>query len=84
MKLSRRMAVAGGVVFALLVLTVRAARAADACSLLTAGQAAAALGVPEVNARGGLRTGVSGRPRNISGERDSLRWCWKARTTERR
>ena len=53
MELRRRMAFAGGVVFALVMLSGRAAWAAapvDVCSLLTTAQAAAALSVPEVNA----------------------------------
>ncbi len=54
MELRRRMAFAGGVVFALVMLSGRAAWAAvDVCSLLTTAQAAAALGVPEVNAGAG-------------------------------
>ncbi|MGC2613216.1 MAG: hypothetical protein WA354_04230 [Terracidiphilus sp.] len=56
MELRRRMAFAGGVVFALAMLSGRAAWAAapvDVCSLLTNDQAAAALGVPEVNAGAG-------------------------------
>jgi hypothetical protein len=50
------MAFAGGVVFALVMLSGRAVWAAppvDVCSLLTSDQAAAALGVPEVNAGAG-------------------------------
>jgi hypothetical protein len=51
MELRRRMVIAGGVVFTLL-LSGRAALAApvDVCSLLTTQQVAALLGVPEVNA----------------------------------
>jgi hypothetical protein len=45
-----RMAIAGGVVFASSMLSGRAAWAFDPCSLLTTEQAAAALGVPAVNA----------------------------------
>jgi len=44
------MVFAGGVVFALVMMSGRAARAVDPCSLLTAEQAASALGVPDVNA----------------------------------
>jgi hypothetical protein len=47
------MAFAVGVVFALVMLGGRAVWAVDACSLLTTEQAAAALGVPEVNAGAG-------------------------------
>ncbi len=54
MELRRRMVIAGGVVFALVMLSGRAAWAAvDVCSMLTVEQAAAALGVPEVNAGAG-------------------------------
>ena len=56
MELRRRMAFAGGVIFALGMSSGRAAWAAapvDVCSLLTSDQAAAALGVPEVNAGAG-------------------------------
>jgi len=53
MELRRRMALAGSVVFAAVMLCGRAAWAVDPCSLLTTGQAAAALGVPEVNAGAG-------------------------------
>lgn len=53
MELRRRMALAGSVVFAVVLLSGRAAWAVDVCSLLTAGQAAAALGVPDVNAGAG-------------------------------
>jgi hypothetical protein len=55
MELRRRMAFAVGVVFASVMLSGRAAWAApvDVCSLLTAKQAATALGVPEVNAGAG-------------------------------
>lgn len=54
MELRRRMAFAGGVIFASVMLSGRAAWAAvDVCSLLTPDQAAAALGVPEVNAGAG-------------------------------
>jgi hypothetical protein len=56
MALRRRMVFAGGVVFASVMLSGRAAWAAapvDVCSLLTSEQAAAALGVPEVNAGAG-------------------------------
>jgi hypothetical protein len=49
----RRMVFAGGVVFASVMLSGRAAWAVDACSLLTAEQAASALSVPEVNAGAG-------------------------------
>jgi hypothetical protein len=49
MELSR-MAFSGCVVFASVMLSGRAAWAADPCSLLTTDQAAAALGVPDVNA----------------------------------
>jgi hypothetical protein len=49
----RRMALAGCVVFASVMLSGRAAWAVDPCSLLTADQAAAALGVPDVNAGAG-------------------------------
>ena len=50
MKPRRRMALAGGVVFASLMSSERAAWAFDPCSLLTTEQAAAALGVPDVKA----------------------------------
>ena len=56
MALRRRMVFAGGVVFASVMLSGRAAWAAapvDVCSMLTPNQAAAALGVPEVNAGAG-------------------------------
>lgn len=53
MELRSRMAFAGGVVFASMMLSGRAAWAVDPCSLLTAEQAAAALGVPDVNAGAG-------------------------------
>ena len=53
MGLRCRMALAGGVVFAVVLLSRRAAWWVDVCSLLTAGQAAAALGVPDVNAGAG-------------------------------
>jgi hypothetical protein len=56
MELRRRMAFAGSVVFALVILSGLAAWAAapvDVCSMLTPDQAAAALGVPEVNAGAG-------------------------------
>ena len=53
MELRRRMAFAGGIVFALVMLSGRAAWAVDVCSLLTADQAATALGVPDVNAGAG-------------------------------
>ena len=53
MELRRRMAFAGCVVFASMMLSGRAAWAVDPCSLLTAGQAATALGVPDVNAGAG-------------------------------
>ena len=50
MELRRRMAFAGGVVFASMMLSGPAAWAVDPCSLLTVEQAAAALGVPDVKA----------------------------------
>jgi len=50
MELRRRIAFAGCFVFALVMLSGRAARAVDPCSLLTTEQAAAALSVPDVNA----------------------------------
>ncbi len=50
MELRRRMALAGCVVFASVMLSGRAAWAVDPCSLLTTGQAATALDVPDVNA----------------------------------
>jgi hypothetical protein len=50
MELRRRMAFAGCFVFASVMLSGRAAWAVDPCSLLTIEQAAAALGVPDVNA----------------------------------
>jgi hypothetical protein len=53
MELRRRMAFAAGVVFASMMLSGRAAWAVDPCSLLTTEQAAAALGVPDVNASPG-------------------------------
>lgn len=53
MELRGRMVFAGVVVFASVMLSGRAAWAVDACSLLTTDQAAAALGVPEVNAGAG-------------------------------
>jgi hypothetical protein len=53
MELRRRLALAGCVVFASVMLSGRAAWAVDVCSLLTTGQAAAALGVPDVNAGAG-------------------------------
>ena len=49
MRLTRGIAFAGGVAFALLMLSGPSARAVDPCSLLSPEQAAAALGVPEVN-----------------------------------
>ena len=49
----RRMALAGCVVFASVMLSGRAAWAVDPCSLLTTDQAAAVLGVPDVNAGAG-------------------------------
>jgi hypothetical protein len=53
MELRRRMALAGCVVFASVMLSGGAAWAVDVCSLLTTQQAAAALGVPDVNAGAG-------------------------------
>jgi hypothetical protein len=53
MKVRPGMAFAGLVVFASVMLSGRAAWAVDPCSLLTTAQAAAALGVPEVNASPG-------------------------------
>ena len=53
MELRRRMAFAGCVVFASVMLSGQAAWAVDPCSLLTTEQAAAALGVPDVNAGAG-------------------------------
>jgi|SRR5579862_2504507 len=56
MELRRRMVFAGGVVFALVMLSGRAVWAmasVDVCSMLSADQAAAALGVPEANAGAG-------------------------------
>lgn len=53
MELRRRAAFAGFVVFALAMLSGRAAWAVDPCSLLTPVQAATALGVPDVNAGAG-------------------------------
>jgi len=53
MEQRRRIALAGYVAFALGMLSGRAAWAVDACSLLTTGQAATALGVPDVNAGAG-------------------------------
>jgi hypothetical protein len=50
MELRHRMAFAGCVVFASAMLSGRAAWAVDVCSLLAPDQAAAALGVPDVNA----------------------------------
>jgi len=50
MELRRRVAIAGVLVFASVMLIGRPARAADPCSLLTLEQAEAALGVPDVNA----------------------------------
>jgi hypothetical protein len=50
MDLRGRLAFAGGVVFALVMLTGPSAWAVDPCSLLTPEQAATALGVPDVNA----------------------------------
>jgi hypothetical protein len=50
MKLRPRMTFAGVVVFASMILSGRAAWAVDPCSLLTPELAAAALGVPDVNA----------------------------------
>lgn len=50
MNLSRKMASAGTVLFAFVLLSGRMAWAVDVCSLLTTAQAAAALGIPEVNA----------------------------------
>ena len=55
MDLRRRTALAAGVVFASLMLRGQAVWAADPCSLLTAEQAAAALGVPDVNAGGSAK-----------------------------
>ncbi len=54
MALRRRMALAAGVVFASAMFIGQAAWAVDPCSLLSTGQAAAALGVPDVNAGAGL------------------------------
>ena len=53
MELRRRVAFVACVVFASMMLSGRAAWAVDPCSLLTADQAAAALGVPDVNAGAG-------------------------------
>ena len=53
MELRRRMAFAGCAVFASVMLSGREAWAVDPCSLLTPDQAAAALGVPDVNAGAG-------------------------------
>ena len=53
MELRGRMAFAGCVVFASMMLSGRAAWAVDACSLLSPEQAATALGVPDVNAGAG-------------------------------
>lgn len=53
MELRRRLGFAGGVVFASIMLSGPAAWAVDVCSLLSANQAAVALGVPEVNAGAG-------------------------------
>jgi hypothetical protein len=53
MELRRRMAWAGCVVFASVMLSGRAAWAVDVCSLLPPQQAAAALGVPDVNTGAG-------------------------------
>jgi hypothetical protein len=50
MELRHRVAFAGCIVFASVMLSGRVAWAVDACSLMTPDQAAAALGVPEVNA----------------------------------
>ena len=53
MELRRRMALAGCVVFASVMLSGQAAWAVDPCSLLTTAQAAAALGVPDAKAAPG-------------------------------
>ena len=53
MELRHRMAFAGCVVFASVMLSGRAAWAVEVCSLLSSDQAAAALGVPDVNAGAG-------------------------------
>jgi hypothetical protein len=53
MELRHRMVFAGCVVFASMMLSGREAWAVDPCSLLTPDQAAAALGVPDVNAGAG-------------------------------
>lgn len=54
MKLRRRMAFAGGMVLAVMLLSVRTGWAqTDVCSLLSPADAASALGVPEVNAGAG-------------------------------
>ncbi len=55
MELRRRMAFAGCVVFASVMLGGQATWAVDPCSLLTTEQAAAALGVPDVNAGGSAK-----------------------------
>jgi len=55
MELRRGMAFAGCVVLASVMFSGRAAWAVDACSLLTAEQAAAALGVPDVKAGGSAK-----------------------------
>src|ERR1700756_5381903 len=53
MDLRHRMTLAGSVVFAAVMLSGRAAWAADVCSMLSPAEAASALGVPEVKAGAG-------------------------------
>ena len=84
MELRRRVAIAGVLVFASVMLIGRPARAADPCSLLTLEQAAAALGVPDVNAGASANRCVSGLRRNMFGEQDSSQFSWKVRTMGRR
>ena|SRR5579862_8752 len=54
MKLRGRSAFLSGIVFASVLLGGRAVWAVDVCSLLSAQQAASALGVPDVNAGAGM------------------------------
>ncbi len=71
MDLRRRMALAGCVVFASVMLSGRAAWAVDPCSLLTTEQAATALGVPDVNAGAGASR-CTWTPKKYARERGKL------------
>src|ERR1700755_2184540 len=67
MDLRRRMTFAGCIVFGSVMLSGRAALAVDPCSLLTTEQAAAALGVPEVNAGPGANRCIWTPKKNARG-----------------